>query len=117
MPLDNKFTHEIITDGNRIIADANKTGELTSGLERLLTLLKDAKLAWCARMDPAVVGVHQANRSSLGVVGADAQILGGEILQTGFSMKKATDRAVAIAVDGSNTSAIQFNTELCNMSN
>ena len=83
--LDDKFTEEVIRLGNEIISNAESSGKIQSGLESLIALLKEHKLVWSGRMDPHAVGVHPENRSRLGVVGADAQLLGKQILQVGFS--------------------------------
>ena len=54
-------------------------------------VLLDAKLAWHAVVPPDQVGIHPANRSSLGVGAHEAHKLGARILKAGFSLKKTAD--------------------------
>ena len=93
MQFDDAFTPKIIKDVQQIITTCNKSGARTSGWEEFQNILLEKSLAWYATTPPEFCGVHPDNRSKLGVSGAEAHHHGQDILQEGFSWKKASDAA------------------------
>ena len=78
-PLDESFTDAIIGKVTALIDQATKDGTYISGWESIVAVLSDAGLAWRTHIPANYVGVHQDNRSSFGVAGADAQEHGRKI--------------------------------------
>jgi hypothetical protein len=87
----NLFTPQLVAAVKDLFAKAGRTGEKTSIWEEIVSLCKEGSVAWTAQVAPDRVGVHQSNRSTFGVGGADAQHLGDKILSVGFSWAKCGD--------------------------
>ena len=86
------FTPEIIKEVQALIDQANLTGQLTTSWESVQDILLAAGLAQTnLQIKSEFMGVSQYNRSKLGVGGSEAQVHGADILQEGYSHKKASD--------------------------
>ena len=92
------FSPALIKDVSALIDHAGLTGQLTTGWETIQELLLAAGVAPIGQnVKGEFMGVSQYNRSKLGVGGSEAQVHGADILQEGYSHKKASD-ATAIEV-------------------
>ena len=65
--------------------------QLVSIVYRILDSLAAQDMSYVARVPPPNMGIHPDNRSKWGVSGTDAQTHGRDILDVGFSWKKAAD--------------------------
>ena len=82
---------EVIKQVNKLIADGSASGERLSAWDQIKALLLAHSLAWYAQIPPECCGVHERNRSSLGVGGSESHHLGARILRMGFSWSKCDD--------------------------
>ena len=89
--LDAVFTKGLLEQVHKLCDDAEATGARVAAWEAIQVIMLQHKIAWNAQVPPEFVGVHPLNRSGLGVSGADAHHHGGQILQAGFSWRKASD--------------------------
>jgi hypothetical protein len=89
--LDAVFTKGLLQQVHQLCDDAEVTGARVAAWEAIQVIMLQHKIAWNAQVPPEFVGVHPLNRSGLGVSGADAHHHGGQILQAGFSWRKASD--------------------------
>ena len=98
-----------------LLDEAKAVGTFVSSWDKLQDLLLEAQLARKSRMPPDFVGVHKMNRSNFGLSGADVHAHGDEILQSGFSWRRASD-ATAVEIDPTDKDAKSFNEKLANLS-
>lgn len=112
------FTPEVVACVSQILAKAKQTGERVAAVEEVNNILISHKLAWQCRMAPEFVGVHPLNRSRLGVGGSESHHLGADILQSGWSWRKAAD-ATAVETPPSpfDREAVEANDRLVKLSN
>ena len=89
--LDAVFSPALLEQVGKICDHAETTGARVAAWEEIQAIMLQHKIAWNAQVPPEFVGVHPSNRSGLGVSGADAHHHGGQILQAGFSWRKASD--------------------------
>ena len=89
--LDAMYTEDILTGVADLLKQANESGEKVSMLDAIKTKLEAACIGWYGHVQPDRAGVSPHNRSKLGVVGADSQFLGKEILDIGWSWRKCSD--------------------------
>ena len=94
--LDPLFTPGLVKKVQEVLEEAEKTGARVAAWDTIQALLLDAKVSWRAQVPPEFVGVHPQNRSRLGVGGSEAHFHGAQVLQAGWSWRKASD-ATAIA--------------------
>ena len=86
-----EFTETLVKHVADLLGTFEATGEGTTIWEDIQTALEKAKLAYFVNHKPETAGFHPGNRSKLGVGGSEAQVHGKQILDTGFSLKKAAD--------------------------
>ena len=108
------FTPQLIEEVASIIESSMKSGERTTGWERIQRILlangiaKEKARFLCDR-----VGVHLKNRSKLGVGASESQCHGKDILTEGFSWKKASDAtAIEKPPPPHDSELIKFNADL-----
>ena len=70
--LSDKYTNKLIRDVQKLIDDAQRSGERVAAWDSISELLRGAGLLWDGQVPPDQVGVHPENRSSFGVGGAEA---------------------------------------------
>jgi hypothetical protein len=85
------FTDNLVQEVQKVIDTANSTGARVAAWDNIQELLLQHKVAWVAQVPPDFCGVHPLNRSKLGVGGMESHTHGMQILQAGFSWKKAAD--------------------------
>ena len=71
--------------------DAEVSGARVSAWDEIQEFLTEQKLGWITQTPPDVVGIHESNRSKLGVGGSEAHYHGFDILKIGFSWRKSSD--------------------------
>ena len=89
--LDAVFSPALLEQVGKICDHAETTGARVAAWEEIQAIMLQHKIGWNAQVPPEFVGVHPSNRSGLGVSGPDAHHHGGQILQAGFSWRKASD--------------------------
>jgi hypothetical protein len=85
---DRLFTPKLVAEVGAVLGHAAATGEKAGALDKIRHALIAGDVAWYSWVRPDQAGVHPINRSSLGVIGSDAQELGAEILSDGWSWHK-----------------------------
>ena len=91
------FTDNLVQVIQKKIDTANSTGARVTAWDQIQELMLQHKVAWVAQVPPDFCDVHPMNRSKLGVGGLESHTRGMQILQSGFSWKKAADAAVVEA--------------------
>jgi hypothetical protein len=91
------FTNDLVQEVQKKIDTADSTGARVAAWDQIQEVLLQHKAAWMAQVPPDFCGVHPMNRSKLGVGGLESHIHGMQILQAGFSWKKAADAAAVEA--------------------
>jgi len=108
------FPTDVVMAVQQIINKTEISGEYVSSWENIQQALLAAKLADYRQVPPDEVGVHKDNRGSFGISGADSQHHGEDILDVGFSWKKASD-ATAFEVPPPSTAETEANTKFNNL--
>ena len=86
-------------------------------MDEIKRTLEAASIAWYGDCQPARAGVSPHNRSKLGVVGADSQYLGKDILDDGWSWRKTSDSsAFEMPPAPHDKEAIEYNEDLIEVS-
>ena len=85
------YTDAILDEVDALLTTAAETGETNCILDEIKRTLEAASIAWYGDCPPERAGVSPHNRSKLGVVGADSQYLGKDILDDGWSWRKTSD--------------------------
>ena len=85
------FSPEVIKCVQDMIDACISDGKYLAGWEAIQEVLIAKGLASTIQMPPDYVGVHPDNRSKFGLTGPDSHAHGEEILDIGFSWKKAAD--------------------------
>ncbi len=91
------FTDNLVQEIQKKIDSASSTGARVPAWDQIQELMLQHKVAWVAQVPPDFCGVHPMNRSKLGVEGLESHTHGMQILQSGFSWKKAADAAAVEA--------------------
>ena len=89
------FTADIVDEVRRCIDENIAAGTIVTGNGQVQTLLIDAGIARHCEVPPEIMGVHPDNRDEHGVGGSEAHFLGAQILDVGYSAKRAENGAVA----------------------
>ena len=109
------FNDDSVVKVQGLLDEAIAVGTFVSSWDQLQDALLEAQLAWKSRMPPDFVGVHKLNRCKFGLSGADVHTHGDEILQSGFSWRRASD-ATAVEIDPNDIDAKSLNDKLANLS-
>ena len=124
MPNENKptidkalYPDDVVRHVNLQIQSAYETGEKVAHWEDIQEYLIDKKIGWPSQIAPEHAGVHPSNRNSFGAGGSEAHVHGDQILQVGFSWKKASDATAAETPPHPfNAEAAAFNDKLVRLS-
>ncbi len=81
----------MVQEVHDLLENACKKGDKVAILEKIKLLLVQRGLAWYAPCAPGRAAVSEENRSKLGVVGSDSQVLGGDILARGWSDQRTEE--------------------------
>ena len=119
MAMASSVSPEVVQQVNKLMADGVASGERLSAWDAIKALLLAHSLAWYAQIPPECCGVHERNRSSLGVGGSESHHLGARILRMGFSWSKCDDATAFTAPQTGPRakSAQKTNTRLVELSN
>ena len=98
----------------KILNDAESDGAIVAAWEELKIILSESELAWEEQTPPERVGCHKLNRSGEGVGAVQSHHHGHDIIQQGWSWRKASD-AVAVQHDG-DEELEEFNKTIVNLS-
>ena len=109
------YTPEVIKEGNELLAKYTTSGEYKSGLSVLRRQFQSWGLIWKQRIMADHVGVDEANREGMGVVAADAQTHGFDILSLGFSWEELNAWCKQVPPE-TRSSQKAFNDELIRLS-
>ena len=90
--LKDKYTVQLVSQVDGLLDQAYSTGINKVAIHyQIQQQLLQVGLAWHAHCVPERAGVSPHNRSRLGVVAADSQHLGGEVLDQGWNDKKTEE--------------------------
>ena len=84
------FSDSLVKKVQSLIDKADASGEKVAAWDEIQQVLTDGKLGYFSQVPCDFVGVHESNRSKLGVGGSEAHHHGADILKMGFSWKKAS---------------------------
>ena len=85
------FTPAVLQKVQQLMDDAEVSGARVSAWDEIQEFLTEQKLGWITQEFPDFVGIHESNRSKLGVGGSEAHYHGADILKIGFSWRKSSD--------------------------
>ena len=100
---------------SNLIEDAWRTGAIVSAWETIKEVLISEKLAWIQQIPPEFVGTHKNNRSGEGVGAIQSHYHGHEVIQQGWSWRKAED-AVAVECLSDDLESKSFNDDMVALS-
>ena len=94
----------------KIAALTKQDARLVSGVDEILRIFEDRKLAHRMRLPPKMVGVHPANRNGYGVSSTEVHSIGAQIVDMGW-LSSATAHAICIE-DGADRKIAAFTSKL-----
>ena len=83
------FTPALIDRAQRVLDDAIKTGQWVKGWADAISIMQQHDVCWKQRVPPQFVGICPSNRGKSGVIAADAQKHGSDMLVVGYTETKA----------------------------
>ena len=108
------YTAKVVEQVQCLLDQATQTGAFVAAWDSIQDALTDARLGWKSQADAAFVGIHQHNRSRFGVSGYDVHSHGYDVLQVGFSWRRASD-ATGVEADPQDIEAKEYNDGLVNL--
>ena len=82
------FTPSVLHKVQQLMDDAEVSGARVSAWDEIQEFLTEQKLGWITQTPPDVVGIHESNRSKLGVGGSEAHYHGFDILKNRFLLEE-----------------------------